>query len=125
MEQLILFDLDGTLTRTQNGHAPFNEAIFETFGMVGDIRSVIPDGNTDPQIVREIFAKTNVELGMYDRQWEQFAKSLQRSYSRALRERDDDGSCSSRRAGIARGAFGKRGVWSRRGHRQFRGDGAN
>lgn len=86
MELLILFDLDGTLTRTQNGYAPFNEAILETFGVVGDIRSVIPDGNTDPQIVREIFAKTNVEMGIYDGQWEQFAKNLQRSYSRALCE---------------------------------------
>src|SRR5207342_1818895 len=86
MEKLILFDLDGTLTRTQNGYLPFNEAILKTFGVSGDIRSVIPDGNTDPQIVREIFAKTNVELGIYDRQWEQFAKSLQRSYSRALHE---------------------------------------
>jgi len=86
MELLILFDLDGTLTRTQNGYAPFNEAILETFGVVGDIRSVIPDGNTDPQIVREIFAKTNIEMGIDDGQWEQFAKNLRRSYSKALRE---------------------------------------
>ena len=54
MERLILFDLDGTLTRTQNGYVPFNEAILDTFGVVGDIRSVIPDGNTDPQIVRGV-----------------------------------------------------------------------
>ena len=40
MELLILFDLDGTLTRTQRGYVPFNEAIRETFGVVGDIRSV-------------------------------------------------------------------------------------
>jgi phosphoglycolate phosphatase len=86
MELLVLFDLDGTLTRTQNGYAPFNEAILETFGVAGDIRSVIPDGNTDPQIVREIFAKANVEMGIGDGQWEQFAKNLRRSYSRALRE---------------------------------------
>ena len=37
------------------------EAILKTFGVSGDIRSVIPDGNTDPQIVREIFAKANVQ----------------------------------------------------------------
>jgi phosphoglycolate phosphatase len=86
MEKLILFDLDGTLTRTQNGYAPFNAAILETFGVVGDIRSVIPDGNTDPQIVREIFAKANVEKEIEDGQWEQFAKNLQRSYFNALRE---------------------------------------
>jgi phosphoglycolate phosphatase len=86
MERLILFDLDGTLTRTQSGHLPFNEAILETFGLIGDIRSVVPDGNTDPQIVREIFAKANLEIGIDDGQWEQFAKQLQRSYSSALRE---------------------------------------
>ena len=86
MERLILFDLDGTLTRTQSGHLPFNEAILETFGLIGDIRSVVPDGNTDPQIVREIFAKANLEIGIDDGQWVQFAKQLQRSYSSALRE---------------------------------------
>ena len=85
IELLILFDLDGTLTRTQKGYVPFNEAIRETFGVVGDIRSVIPDGNTDPQIVREIFAKANVEKEIDDGQWEQFAKNLRRSYFRALR----------------------------------------
>ena len=29
MERLILFDIDGTLTRTQNGYLPFNEAIWK------------------------------------------------------------------------------------------------
>ena len=86
MELLILFDLDGTLTRTRNGHAPFNEAILETFGVMGDIRWVIPDGNTDPQIVREIFAKANVDMGFDNGHWEQFAKNLRRSYASALRE---------------------------------------
>ena len=47
MEQLILFDIDGTLTRTQNGYIPFNEAIQKTFGICGDIRTVVPDGNTE------------------------------------------------------------------------------
>jgi hypothetical protein len=37
MDRLILFDIDGTLTRTQNGYVPFNEAIFQTFGIDGDI----------------------------------------------------------------------------------------
>ncbi len=84
MEKLILFDLDGTLTRTQNGYLPFNEAILKTFGVAGDIRSVIPDGNTDPQIVWEIFAKANVQKEINDGHWEQFARNLRRSYSSAL-----------------------------------------
>ena len=62
MERLILFDIDGTLTRTQNGYLPFNEAIFKTFGVDGDIRTVVPDGNTDPMIVQDIFVKANVNI---------------------------------------------------------------
>ena len=110
MELLILFDLDGTLTRTQNGYAPFNEAILETFGMVGDIRSVIPDGNTDPQIVREIFAKANVEIEIDDGHWEQFAKSLRRSYSQALREATTTVRALPGAPELLSLTFGKRGV---------------
>ena len=62
MERLILFDIDGTLTRTQNGYIPFNEAILKTFGVAGDIRSVVPDGNTDPLIVEDILRKAEVEI---------------------------------------------------------------
>jgi phosphoglycolate phosphatase len=86
MERLILFDLDGTLTRTQNGHHPFNEAILKTFDMVGDIRWVIPDGNTDPQIVREIFAAASLEAVIDNNPWELFADNLRWSYSNALQE---------------------------------------
>ena len=84
MERLILFDLDGTLTRTQNGYLPFNEAVLKTFGVVGDIRAVIPDGNTDPQIVRDIFAEAKLGPAIENHQWEQFAENLRGSYSNAL-----------------------------------------
>ena len=67
MERLLLFDIDGTLTRTQNGYLPFNEAIFNTFGFYGDIRAVVPDGNTDPLIVQEIFHKANVNFSFATR----------------------------------------------------------
>jgi phosphoglycolate phosphatase len=86
MERLVLFDLDGTLTRTQGGYLPFNEAILKTFGLVGDIRSVIADGNTDPHIVREIFAEAKLEAAIDDQRWEQFAANLRSSYSSALQE---------------------------------------
>ena len=55
MERLILFDIDGTLTRTQNGFLPFNRAILDTFNVAGDIRSVFPDGMTDPPYPRRDF----------------------------------------------------------------------
>src|SRR5262249_17060606 len=84
VEKLILFDLDGTLTRTQNVYLPFNEAILKTFGVGGDIRSVLPEGNTDPQSVREIFAKANVQKEMHDSNWEQVGENLRHSCSSAL-----------------------------------------
>ena len=82
MDQLILFDIDGTLTRTENGYLPFNQAIFQTFGVEGDIRTVVPDGNTDPLIVREIFAKAKVNIDIDEIRWRQFAANLCASYGR-------------------------------------------
>ena len=80
MERLILFDIDGTLTRTQNGYLPFNDAILKTFGFAGDIRTVVPDGNTDPLIVKDIFTKAGVEIIVEPDQWAQFTSQLQASY---------------------------------------------
>ena len=80
MERLILFDIDGTLTRTQNGYLPFNEAILKTFGFAGDIRTVVPDGNTDPLIVQDIFTKVGVEIAVGPAQWQQFTAQLASSY---------------------------------------------
>jgi len=86
MKRLLLIDIDGTLTRTENGYLPFNEAILETFGIEGDIRTVIPDGNTDPLIVRDIFAKANVEVEIDEDAWRRFGVHLQQSYRRHLRQ---------------------------------------
>jgi phosphoglycolate phosphatase len=86
MEKLILFDIDGTLTRSQNGHVPFNEALLETFGIEGDIRTVVPDGNTDPRIVEAIFSKANIEIEIVREHWEQFALNLRHSYHRSVQE---------------------------------------
>ena len=72
MERLILFDIDGTLTRSQNGHIPFNEALLKTFGVYGDIRTVVPDGNTDPRIVEDIFSTANIEMEISQKHWAQF-----------------------------------------------------
>jgi len=80
MDRLILFDIDGTLTRTQNGYIPFNEAIFNTFGIAGDIRTVVPDGNTDPKIVEDIFAKASVSIEIHDADWQKFTIHLRERY---------------------------------------------
>jgi len=80
MDRLILFDIDGTLTRTQNGYVPFNEAISQTFGIDGDIRTVVPDGNTDPMIVEDIFAKANVKIELHGNDWQEFTIHLRERY---------------------------------------------
>ena len=80
MDRLILFDIDGTLTRTQNGYIPFNEAILWTFGIGGDIRTVVPDGNTDPMIVEDIFATANVKITVQDADWQEFTIRLRERY---------------------------------------------
>lgn len=82
--RLILFDIDGTLTRTRNGYVPFNAAIQQTFGVSGDIRTVLPDGNTDPKIVAEIFAKQNVHVNFTQDDWRRFATHLSGAYASAL-----------------------------------------
>jgi phosphoglycolate phosphatase-like HAD superfamily hydrolase len=86
MERLILFDIDGTLTRTQNGYIPFNLAIWETFRIAGDIRSVFPDGMTDPRILEEIFAKAGAEVTISADQLQLFARNLRRNYAAARQE---------------------------------------
>lgn len=84
MKRLLFFDIDGTLTRTQNGYLPFNEAVFKTFGIKGDIRSVIPDGNTDPRIVEDIFAQANVQLVVDEDRWAEFSIHLRDCYANAV-----------------------------------------
>ena len=84
MKRLLLFDIDGTLTRSHNGYVPFNQAILETFGVPGDIRSVIPDGNTDPMIVTEIFSKGNILVPDIDDKWLQFSSNLRQCYAQAI-----------------------------------------
>jgi phosphoglycolate phosphatase-like HAD superfamily hydrolase len=80
MERLVLFDIDGTLTRTENGFLPFNEAIFATFGFKADIRTVVPDGNTDPLIVEDICAKAQIEAAFSETDWQRFTIHLRERY---------------------------------------------
>lgn len=84
--KIVFFDLDGTMLRSQDGHVAFNEAILKTFGFPGDIRTIRPDGKTDPMILQEIFdvAGREVEWGPAD--WATFSAHLKESYTRAISE---------------------------------------
>jgi phosphoglycolate phosphatase len=86
MKRLVFFDIDGTLTRSQNGYIPFNAAILKTFGFAGDIRSVVPDGNTDPRIVEDIFAQASVTAAIDEGKWAEFSVNLRECYSAAVKE---------------------------------------
>lgn len=53
---LLLFDIDGTLVRTAGaGRHALNRAIEETHGIPDALNQVRLDGNTDPQILTEVF----------------------------------------------------------------------
>jgi len=82
--KIILFDLDGTLLRSQNGHVAFNDAILKTFGFPGDIRTVRPDGKTDPEILQDIFdvAQQRIEWGR--EHWQSFSDHLEECYQQAI-----------------------------------------
>lgn len=84
--KIVFFDLDGTLLRSRDGHVAFNQAILRTFGFPGDIRSIRPDGKTDPQILQEIFdvAGRTVEWGPAD--WQTFSEHLEECYKQAISE---------------------------------------
>ncbi|MDE0342402.1 MAG: HAD family hydrolase [Deltaproteobacteria bacterium] len=84
--KIVFFDLDGTLLRSQEGHVAFNEAILKTFGVPGDIRTIRPDGKTDPIILQEIF-----DTGGHDVEWKPedtaaFSANLKECYTRAITE---------------------------------------
>lgn len=53
---LLLFDLDGTLVRTAGaGRAALERAVEEVVGIADALAEVRLDGNTDPQILAEVF----------------------------------------------------------------------
>ena len=86
MKRLVLFDLDGTLIRSHNGFIPFNQAIEKTFGIPGDIRTVIPDGNTDPVILEDIFSAAQVKVDITTEHWGAFAENLHQSYAQTIQQ---------------------------------------
>ena len=84
--KIVFFDIDGTLLRSQDGHVAFNNAILKTFGVPGDIRTIRPDGKTDPIILQEIF-----DVGGHDVEWspadlETFSGNLKECYTHAISE---------------------------------------
>ncbi|MBM4261374.1 MAG: hypothetical protein FJ145_08080 [Deltaproteobacteria bacterium] len=56
----------------------------KTFGIDGDIRTVRPDGNTDPMIVEEIFARRDIHMAFTDEHWQRFGGHLKDAYTAAL-----------------------------------------
>ena len=85
-QKIVFFDLDGTMLRSQNGHIAFNRAILRTFGFPGDIRTIRPDGKTDPQILREIFDVAGQEMECGPADWRTFSGHLEECYKQAISE---------------------------------------
>lgn len=63
VSRAIRFDIDGTLIRSRGGFAPFNAAVHEVFGAKVDIRTIRPDGMTDPDILATLLSTAQLEPG--------------------------------------------------------------
>jgi phosphoglycolate phosphatase-like HAD superfamily hydrolase len=61
MRRLILFDIDGTLVWGGPAKEAFCQAMLDTYGTTGDLRSVSFAGKTDPQIARELLAGAGID----------------------------------------------------------------
>ncbi len=66
MHTLILFDIDGTLTRGGPAKVAFETAMLETYGTAGAVESYDFSGKTDPQIARELLAAAGLEDAVID-----------------------------------------------------------
>ena len=66
MRTLILFDIDGTLTRGGPAKVSFHEAMLETFDTAGAIEAHDFSGKTDPQIARELLTDAGLEDAAID-----------------------------------------------------------
>jgi len=79
---ILLFDIDGTLLISGGaGNRALNRAFQERYGIFKVMKSITPDGKTDPAIVREIFQiKLQREPGIRERE------ELQNAYLHYLSE---------------------------------------
>ena len=61
--KLLLFDIDGTLMLSGGaGRRAIDRTFFEAYGIDNAFGDVVPDGNTDPMIFREIIRNHDVTL---------------------------------------------------------------
>jgi phosphoglycolate phosphatase-like HAD superfamily hydrolase len=81
MRTLILFDIDGTLTRGGPAKAAFHTAMLETFGTAGAIESHDFSGKTDPQIARELLTEAGLDAAAVDAGlpglWDRYIRELE------------------------------------------------
>ncbi len=84
--RLVLFDIDGTLLLTNGaGTRALNRAFLELFNLQEGMRSVRPDGKTDPLIVREAL-RVNGGLPHLDSgQMDEFFRCYERFFAQEMR----------------------------------------
>lgn len=59
----ILFDIDGTLLRSRGSAGIFDDAMEQVFGLRGELRSIRPDGMTDPDILAALMGDRTPAAG--------------------------------------------------------------
>jgi phosphoglycolate phosphatase-like HAD superfamily hydrolase len=83
MDQLVLFDIDGTLTRGGPAKSAYALAMEQVFGTAGRIETHDFSGKTDPQIARELL----LDVGWDDSEIDNGLPALWVAYLRELRRR--------------------------------------
>jgi phosphoglycolate phosphatase-like HAD superfamily hydrolase len=81
MHTLVLFDIDGTLTRGGPAKVAFETAMLETYGTAGAVDSYDFSGKTDPQIARELLTEAGLEDAViaagFDPLWDRYISELE------------------------------------------------
>ena len=81
MHTLVLFDIDGTLTKGGPAKVAFETAMLETYGTAGAVDSYDFSGKTDPQIARELLTEAGLEDAViaagFDPLWDRYISELE------------------------------------------------
>lgn len=88
MEKLVLFDIDGTITKkitkTSLHSIAFSEAIKKVFDVDCDIHTITPDGKTDQQIIIEVLVQKGIEKERVREKMDDITKEMVAVFERGI-----------------------------------------
>lgn len=84
--RILLFDIDGTLLLSGGaGRRAINRTFAELFGIADAFAGIVPDGNTDPLIFREIVTRSGLGTETLERRWPEIEERYRRHMEHEMR----------------------------------------